>query len=1054
MPEATEVRSRPADSKEHALWLLDELVPVKGVNNLSVALQADGPLLGPALQGTVDLLLRRHEALRTVFRQEQAGLVKEVLDPAALRIEVEQLAAEPGEVAAVVGEFIARPFDIDGRPLVRAARVRCADGDAFCLAVHHLVFDTVSGAVLLEEFTAGYTALAAGAAPPAELLAAQPPYREPSPRAAAVEYWRGQLAGADAAGLALWCGSEDLPEPTLTGDQITADLSPRATEVLRRLQQELRAPEAVVLLAAYGLLLARHGAGPDLVVGTPVNVRAREASRAVGYHVNTLPLRIPVDLGGGFRDLVRTARVAFLGAVAHADVPVDILLPELRRDGGASWRNTVFRHLFNYVPDDGRTSFPLGDTTARRLPVENGFSKFDLEFFFLSSADKVTVRAAYYTQVLDRADVQGLLERFEALLLAAAEGPDRPMGELPLSGPSDLAVLAASNDTARPVDPPSVLAAVRERVALTPSAPAVVGDGRSTTYAELWRAAEDTRDVLADAGVRAGDIVALAAPRGPELAAAALGVWLAGAVYLPVDPEHPVQRLAYVLEDSGAQAVLTAPGVELPEGVRARVLALEPLAPDGSGPLPDPGAGGPDPDSCAYLIYTSGSTGKPKGTLVGHRSLANVVQHFAEELKVTADDAVLWLTTFAFDISALELFLPLVCGGRLVVASDEARTDGRALLAEVVAHDVGVVQATPTTWRVVADAADGQLAGRRLVCGGEPLPPALARTLAASGGSLLNVYGPSETTIWSTSGPVPDEVVRVDVGRPIANTQVFVVDPDGRELPVGVQGELCIAGSGVALGYHNRPELTADRFRDHPAYGRHYRTGDLARLRPDGSVELLGRTDRQIKLRGHRIELGEVEAVLLDRPDVRDVAVVVVGRGGPDAALVAFVEPAHGAEEGEGGDGAAEVDTAGLTAHARSLLPSAAVPQEIVVLESLPTTANEKRDHLALTRLAEQRRSERSAAAESAQASPEAQSGTAGRLLALWQSTLGRTDLGPHANFFDSGGHSLLGAQLVQRIEKTLGVPVRLADLFAHPTPLAMAEHLDPDAAAPSAPGN
>ncbi|MEU3657628.1 amino acid adenylation domain-containing protein [Streptomyces sp. NPDC032161] len=1027
MPEATQPRSLPADSKEHALWLLDELVPVKGVNNLSVALQADAALSAPAVQGTVDLLLRRHEALRTMFRQEEAGLTKEVLD--TLRIDVEQLEAEPDEVTSVVGEFIARPFDIDGLPLVRAALVRCADGDAFCLAVHHLVFDTVSGAVLLDEFTAGYTALAAGASPPAELLTAQPPYREPAPRPAAVEYWRGQLAGADAAGLALWCDSEDLPEPTLTGDQITADLSPRATEVLRRLQKELRAPEAVVLLAAYGLLLARHGSGPDLVVGTPVNVRAREASRAVGYHVNTLPLRIPVDLGGGFRDLVRTARDAFLGAVAHADVPVDILTPELRRDGGVSWRNTVFRHLFNYVPDEGRTTFPLADTTARRLPVENGFSKFDLEFFFLSSADRVTIRAAYYTQILDRTDVQGLLERFESLLLAAADGPDLPMHGLPLAGPSDLAVLAAANDTARPVEPADVLTAVRERVALAPSAPAVVGGGRRTTYAALWGAAEHTRVVLADAGVGAGDIIALAAPRGLELAAAALGVWLAGAVYLPVDPEHPAQRLAYVLEDSGAQAVLTAPGVELPEGVRARVLPLGPVAQDG--PLPDSPASGPDPDSCAYLIYTSGSTGKPKGTLISHRSLANVVQHFAEELKVTAEDSVLWLTTFAFDISALELFLPLVCGGRLVVASDEARTDGRALLGEVVAHDVGIVQATPTTWRVVADAADGRLAGRRLVCGGEPLPSALARTLAASGGSLLNVYGPSETTIWSTSGTVPAEVTRVNVGRPIANTRVFVVDPDGRELPVGVQGELCIAGAGVALGYHNRPELTADHFRDHPTYGRHYRTGDLARLRPDGSVELLGRTDRQIKLRGHRIELSEVEAVLLDHPGVRDAAVVVVGRGGADAALVAFVETP---------DDSAELDTAGLTAHVRSLLPSAAVPQEIVVLESLPTTANEKRDHLALTRLAEQRRSERGAAAEAA---PEAQSGTAGQLLALWQTTLGRTDIGPDANFFDSGGHSLLGAQLVQRIEKTLGVPVRLTDLFAYPTPLAMAEHLE-----------
>ncbi|MFF5256849.1 amino acid adenylation domain-containing protein [Streptomyces leeuwenhoekii] len=1030
-----------ADSKEQALWLLEKLVPASGVNNLSIAFRTDGPLGDWELTETVSHLLDRHEVLRTVFHATEIGLVKQVVPPGGLHIEVEKTECAPERLDEELRAFVARPFTLDGKPLVRAARFPGESGDVFCLAVHHIVFDTVSAAILLEEFAAVYDATTAGLEVPGELAEHQASLPESRPRPESLAYWRERLHDFDPDGLELWCGTADIPEPSLVGGRTDYVLSEGALSAARKLQKELRAPEAVVLLAAYCLLLARHGAGPDLVVGSPVNVRGPQASRAIGYHVNTLPLRVKVDFDAGFRALVAEAREVFFGAITHADVPVDVLVPEVRKEG-ASWRNSVFRHLFNYVPDSGTPAFETGGLAARRLLVENGFSKFDLEFFFLSSTDAVKVRALYYTEVLAESDARCLLERFDALLVALGQDPARPVGEIPVRSSRDIAVVSAANDTARPVTPATLLAAVAERVSATPGAIAVEDGDRVVTYRALWRAALANRDALRAAGTARGDVVALAAGRSPELAAAALGAWLAEAAYVPLDPDHPTHRIAYLMTDSGARAVLATPGVDVPAPEGTPVLPLAPIAQEPSGPVGDDPVGrdavldalldaAPAPDDCAFLIYTSGSTGQPKGTIISHGAAANTIAHFVGELRATAEDAALWLTTFTFDISALELFLPLTSGGRLVVAPDAARTDGSVLLDLVETHRATIVQATPTTWRLVVEQAAGRLAGCRALSGGEPLAPALARRITDAGCELRNAYAPSETTIYSTCGTVEPEAARVDIGRPIANTQVFITDPDGRPLPVGVRGELCIAGAGVALGYRGRPELTAERFAEHPEFGRHYRTGDLAAWLPDGSIELFGRVDRQVKVRGNRIELGEVEAVLLDHAEVRGVAVVVAHDPNGDAVLVAFVET-H-----EEHDGALAER---LWSHARARLPLAAVPQEFLTVGALPTTVNQKTDHLALTRLAQDKRAERSA--QEGAAVPVEEDGPTGALVALWREVLGRTDVHAGSNFFASGGHSLLGAQLTQKIEKAMAAKVRLADLFAHPTPSALATHL------------
>ncbi|MFB7945426.1 amino acid adenylation domain-containing protein [Kitasatospora phosalacinea] len=1022
-----------ASRKEEALWLLERLAPQSAANNLSVAFAVAGSIREDLLEQSLALLVRRHEALRTVYRVSGARLTRTVLDPVEVRLTTAVLDTAPDTLDADLTAFVGRRFALDGGLLLRAAVLRGADREVVCLAVHHLVFDTLSAVPFLAELAEAYTALLDHGAPPPALLRTVPALVEPEAREESLEFWHKQLADYDPGALDLWCGAPDPAEPTLLGGRVSHELSAAAREAVARLRRSARAPEAVVLLAAYQLLLAAHGAGPDLAVGSPVDVRPRDAAGAIGYHVNVLPLRTRVTPEQPVRAFVRAARETFFDALAHADVPVDHLTGTVPRSG-SSWRNMLFRHLFNYVPDTVLPNFTIGGADAEPLVVENGYSKFDLEFFVLSSADRLRIRAVHCTELLTAEEVTALLERYDALLVALAEDDRRPVGEIPVWSARDREVIGAANRTAAPIDPATVLEAFAARVAQAPDAPAVHGAAGATSYRQLWRAARAVERQLAAVGAGRGEVVAVAAARGPELAAAVLGSWLAGAAYLPLDPEHPEQRIAYQLADSGVRAVLTGPGVVLPGTGALPVLPLAPAAEAGPCPLPDAPVAA-DPAAPAYLIYTSGSTGRPKGTVVGHRALANLVAHFGAELAVGPGAAAIWLTTFSFDISGLELFVPLAHGGSAVAAPDEARTDGAVLRELVERHDAAVVQATPTTWRLVLDRVGGALRGRRVLCGGEPAPPPLVAALLATGCTLHHVYGPTETTVWSTSGVLTDADRPVHVGRPIANTRVRVLAPDGAVLPVGVRGELCIGGAGLADGYHGRPELTAERFAEHPLLGRLYRTGDLARWRPDGTLELLGRADRQVKLRGNRIELGEVESVLLAHPEVRGAAVAVVGDPAADAVLWAFVEPVDPAAAGEAADGLADR----LWEHAGSRLPRAVLPQRFLVLEGLPTTLNDKTDYPALVALAARQPLPAAPEDRPQEGAGEAPDQLVADLVGLWQRVLERQDVSRDTNFFSHGGHSLLGALLVQEAEALTGVRLKLADLFEHPTPARLA---------------
>lgn len=981
-----------ASRKEAAMWLLERLVPETGVNNVVVAFEVDGrldrKLLARALRAVVD----RYETLRTTFRTDGTTLTREVHPPSSVDVPVRDIPAG-GERDADLTRFAAESFPIDGRSLLRAGVRAGAGGDVCCVVVHHLIFDAVSTTILLREVLDAYDALAAGRSPRDTPVA---PLVERTPDERSIAYWSKHLDGLRPAESGLWCGRPPVAAPSLRAETVHHTLSEPAREVVRRLQKELRAPEAVVLLAAYSVLLAQHGAGSDVVIGTPVNIRDRHAPDAIGYHANLVPLRVPTDPGAGFRAVIRQARSTFLEAISHADVPLEHVSPAVLADTPSSWRSWFFRHLFNYLPGTVQTGAAVAGMPVRHILVENGYSRFDLEFFIMPGPEATTIRGAFCVDAFDAADVVLLLQRYDALLVELGEAVDRPIAELTRRGAGDH-LRPARRTPAGPGVP--VLDAVHARVVADPDAVAVRADDRSVTYGWLWSAALATRDRVVSSHART---VAVLAPRGAELAAAWLGTWLAGARCVLLDPTQPVPNLAARLTDSAADLVLAAEGIAVPgaAGIPAGDDATRADAPART-----------DPDAVAYLEYHL-DVEEPLAVTVTHRALAAAVARLTERV-VTGPAATLWLSSAATGATLTELLLALTTGGRVVVAPDSARADGHILGELLDRHCADIVQAPPAVWRQVVEHAGPRLTGRTVLAGQEPLPRPLAAQLAATGCVVRHGCTVPGAAGFVTLGDGSSR------GNGFPLDVVLVTEPGTPyEVGTGVRGELCITGAALAAGYHGRPQLTAARFGEHPEYGRFHRTGILARWLPDGQLELVGPLTAQVAVAGHRVHLADVEAAFATHPDVEAVAAVACPGSAPEQPVVAFVEFRK--------PGVADR----LREHARTVLP---FHTDVVVLQRLPLTVAGTVDRTALVALAASR-------AQATAAEPPDE--TTAALIAVWADLLDRPDLHADSNFFAHGGHSLLGAQLVQRVKTELDLPATLADLFANPTPRQLADHL------------
>jgi amino acid adenylation domain-containing protein len=1026
---------RALGRRQYSFWILNELVPDSAAANLSIAFRTSRTLRWWPLHVAVNHLAGRHPALRTRFPAAAGVPLRHVSAASDIELGVEVAALTEADLIARVQQAAAVPFDL-GSDLPMRLRLWHVDGggSVVLLTMHHIVSDAMSFALLMDELTRIYDAIAGGSEIPDELRGEAPATAELPAKPEDSVFWSEHLRDADMARAVLPWARPSPARPTLAGATLISPLAPETVSAVAALRRKLGTTENLILLTGYFLTLFRHGAGPDLVLGVPVVTgRAAGAPAAVGFGVSTLPLRMILDPKASFASVARRVQDVFLDGTQHSSISVEELLADIGHQS-PQWWMPLFRYMYNYRPWK-IVDVRIAGEQPEFLEIPGEGTQLDIHLTVNAGRRPPVLYTVYSTEVHDEADVASMIARMQVLLRAAADDPDRPVAELGMATDAERTALAAANDTRRTDRPGgTVLRQFLDRAEADPARTAIIDGDITLSYGELASAALRIAAQLRAVGVGDGDIVALALPRGVAMATAILAIWAAGACYLPLGTGQPRQRLASQLGDARPRLVVAMAGAAESEGLVSGdpVLAWPDLvaraeAAPAAAPLV------PGLDAAAYVIYTSGSTGSPRGVVVSHRNLANLVSDFAERLGVTADDPVLWSTTTTFDISGLELFLPLSTGGPAVVAGSESQTRPRELLELVAKHDVSVVQGTPTFWRLaVAAMAGDELRGRIVLCGGEPMSAALARAMAGTGCRLFNVYGPTETTIWSTIAEIAAEVADpVPIGVPIANTGVFILDEHGAELPPGLLGELCIAGTGVSSGYLNRPELTGQRFASSPKWGRYYRTGDLARWRADGVLELFGRNDRQVKLRGHRIELPEVEAVLLGHADVADAALVVVGDPQSDAELRAFVQPATAAAPGL---------PERLWPYLAERLPSYSLPSKLAVLAEFPVSPNGKTDYPALRALdvtASTAASEGSAEDE-ADADPD----LTRQLLALWRDTLRCPALGERDHFFLNGGHSLLAAQLADRITESAGRDISLRMVFDYPTPRQLSAHL------------
>ncbi len=1032
----------PVSHAQERLWFLDRLEPGSAAYNIPAAVRWHGRLRVPVLLAALGEIVRRHESLRTTFTASESGEAMQVVAPASPPalplIDLTALATEPrtAESGRLAGVEARAPFDLERGPLLRARLLRLQQGEeetehVLLATLHHIVSDGWSQGLLIGELAALYGAFAAGRSSSLPELTLQYPdfaawqrdWLRGEVLEAQLAYWRRQLAGAPA----LLELPTDRPRPALQGSgggSVALDLPAGLEEAVAALSRREGASPFMVLLAAFQALLGRVSGQEDVPVGTPVAGRTRvETEPLIGLFMNTLVLRTDLSGDPGFRELVGRVRETALEAFAHQDVPFEKLVEELRPQ-----RNLAHSPLFQVmlILQNAPTGVvPLGDLSLSRLPVESGTAKLDLTLA-LAEGQGLRAQLEYRTDLFDCTTALRLLGHFEVLLRAAVADPGQRLSDLPLLTAPERQQLVEWNDTrvGYPEAEACLHRLIEAQVERSPDAVAVAFAGERLTYGELDRRANHLAWRLCELGVEPEVPVGIYLDRSLALPVALLAVWKAGGAYVPLDPAYPRERLAYMLEDSGAPVVLTEPGLlsTMPESA-ARAVCLEAGERAGGPAVPT------HPESLAYVLYTSGSTGRPKGVQIPHGALINFLESMRERPGLGAGDGLLAVTSLSFDIAGLELFLPLLVGAEVEIASRETAADGRRLLARL--ETATVLQATPSTWRLLLDSGWQGGLDLKALCGGEALPPALAAEISARAGSLWNMYGPTETTIWSAVhrvGPKAGDTV-VPLGTPIANTRIHVVDPQLRPVPIGVPGELVIGGAGLARGYFRRPDLTAERFVPDPfgeTGARLYRTGDLARWRANGELEFLGRLDHQVKVRGHRIELGEIEAVLARHASVRAALVLVREDAPGDPRLTAFVV---GPEDNAQDD---------LRAHLRDALPEYMVPAAFVILEALPLLPNGKVDRKALLR---------SAPAPMPRGVPSALPRTAAEreIAGIWREVLNLPEVGVQDNFFDLGGHSLLLVRVQRRLRETLGRDLPLVDLFRFPTVASLAGYLSPE---------
>ncbi|MFL5357702.1 non-ribosomal peptide synthetase [Archangium sp.] len=1053
-----EAQLPPLSLAQQRLWFLMQLEASDTSYNVPAVYRIKGALDARVLNKVFTEIIRRHEALRTIFISVNDKAYQAILPAQPINIPMEDLREVPeaereSRMEQAVIEEIRRPFNLSAGPLVRfKLLVLGAHEHVLVVTFHHIVTDGWSLGIFTHELKTLYTALSQGHSSPlpepklqyADVARWQSKHFTRAVLDRQLDFWKQQLG----TGLQPLMLPMDHPRPerqSTRGRRQHFIWPAGLLASVDNLAREYGLTPFMVLLAGFNILLHRYSRQDDLVIGTGTANRSRtEFEGVMGFFVNTLALRTDLSGDPSTRTLLERVRQVALGAQSHQDVPFNQVV-EAVRPARVPGQTPLVQVVFE-LQDAAQSSFQLPGLEVSSLDLSTDTSKFDLTCILMREQAGLSGTFEYSTDLFEESTIRRMQGHFRRLLESMIRAPEMPISRLDMLAPEEHALLTQGlHGTAVEADLEATLPQLFARQAeRTPEALAVTGwqEGRerSWTFRQLDERAGRIAALLRERGARPGSFVGVCVQRSAESVAAVLGVLKSGAAYVPLDPSLPEERLGFMLEDSGIRLILADhAGRERITGPGREVLCItdEELA---SRPAPAPAPC--RPEDVAYAIYTSGSTGKPKAVMVRHRSVLHLREGLRHAIFAYRGPGPLRATLnapLAFDASVQQLQL-LLDGHALFVVPDEVRRDGAALRAFLATHRIDVLDCTPSHLQLLV--AAGQLEQPTshpsiVLMGGEPVPAALWQTLSGVPGlAVYNVYGPTECTVDATCCQLSPELPRPILGRPLANVRLYVLEPSMQPAPLGVPGEIYIGGPGVAAGYLHRPELTNERFLPDPFAGpeaRIYRTGDLARWLPDGTLEFLRRIDNQVKVRGYRIELEEIDAAFESLPGVQAAATAVVELAGGDRQLTAFVVsrvPHLDAEELQ----------RGLAAK----LPEYMVPVTFISVERLPLTSNGKIDRRALLRNLPQR-------PLLAESPPEQapRSALEARLTTLWQSLLGRSPIGLDDNFFSLGGHSLLAAQMMSRLRKELGLKLSVAVLFESPTIKGLARYLERTMAQP-----
>jgi amino acid adenylation domain-containing protein len=1041
----------PLSFGQEQLWFIDKFAPGQAMYNIPLAISVRGSLDDAALDRAVTALVARHEALRTRLAAGAGGRPVQVIDPPA-PVSVARASLTDAELTGFIDAEAARPFDLATGPLARFSLITAGSGDRVLLAVvHHAVFDGWSAGIMVRDLAALYRAEVTGEPSGlAELPVQFADYAlwerarlsEEVP-AELADYWRGVMDGFETVHF-----PADRPRPVVeewAGGLATRVCGPALVDGLRELGRECGTTLFVVLMAGLQALLHRYTGQSDLVVGTVSANRGRpELAPMIGFCVNTLPIRADLSGDPSFRELTSRMKAVTTGAYAHQDLPfgrmVDLLRAE--RDPG---RAPVFQIALAFNERDSRP-IEAGGVTFALTDLVAGVSsaKFDLSFTAETRAGGLWIECSYKTSLFDHGTIERLLEHLKVLLAGAVADPDACVSELPVLTPAELhRELTEWNDSAREYAGGCLHERFADQARRTPDAIAAEYEDEEVSYAELDRRADRVATMLRGHGVGPEVLVGVCMRAGISRLAVLLGILKAGGGYVPLGYALPRERLAYMIADTGMSVIMADESglAALPEGTGTRIL---PVA-DGpdltacQGPMPAATAAASQasaaspvtqatPENVAYVIYTSGSTGQPKGVVVEHRQAVNFADSMIEPLGIGPGDAALQFSAYTFDASVHDMFVALLAGAKVVLGHDDTLHAPRRLAALMRAARITVVLLTPAVLRLLTGNEFPDL--RILLVGGEELPSELAAHWVRPGLRLVNSYGPTEAAVTATHKEIDASTqFPPPIGLPSGNYQAYVLDERLQPVPVGVTGELYLGGAGVARGYLNQPELTAERFIGDPFRpgGRLYKTGDLCRRRADGDIVYLGRTDHQVKIRGLRIELGEIEAALGAHQSIAQVLATVTTDQAGGKQLIAYLRAAgdHGLPS-----------PADLRAYLADRLPAYMIPAFFIGVEEFPLNSSGKINRSALPRPG----SDLPAASTAEDEAPA--SGLAVTLGELFAQVLHRPKVRPGDSFFDLGGNSLQVMTLLDLIAGETSAELSPATIFVHPTPRQLAAHL------------